>query len=103
MTLHKGQKVIIHGDAGTCEGEVLHAETPAGLPPINGAAEVERVRAALEELGILELALIAHKHNGKDVCFIATANGAGQWRDLHGKNLAITPIHGDWERKDPPQ
>ncbi|MGA2270199.1 MAG: hypothetical protein ABSH44_17140 [Bryobacteraceae bacterium] len=102
MTLHKGQRLIIHGDAGTCQGEVLHAEEPATLPSISGAPEVERVRAALAELGITELALIGHKHDGRDVCFIALENGAGQWRDTHGHKLAITPIHGEWEIKDPP-
>jgi hypothetical protein len=103
MTLTKGQHVIITGAAGTCPGEILHVEEPATLPSISGAPEAGRVRAIMTEWGIAEVALITHQHNGRDVAFIALGDGAGQWRDLKRQPLTITPIHGLWEIKDPPE
>jgi hypothetical protein len=89
--LTKHQRVTITGAAGTCEGEVLHIETPGTLPPISGAPEVARVRGILEERGIKQIALIGHKHAGKPVQFMALQDAAGDWRDLKGQALAIVP------------
>ena len=58
MTLYKGQHITITGAAGTVAAEVLHVETPAGLPAISGAPEVDRVRDILAEWQINELALL---------------------------------------------
>ena len=102
-TLTKGQAVIIRGAAGTCAGRVFHVEEPATLPTISGAPEADRVRAIMAEWDIVEVALIAHGHDGRLVCFAAVRDGAGQWRDLHRQQLTITPIHGFWEVKDPPE
>jgi hypothetical protein len=101
MTLHKGQRVEIRGEAGTCAGEVLHAEDPANLPSIYGAPEAERVRGILAEWDITELALIEHTHEGRRASFFALRDRAGNWRDLQRQPLTITPIHGSWEIKEP--
>lgn len=89
MTLYKGQHITITGAAGTVAAEVLHVETPAGLPAISGAPEVDRVRDILAEWQINELALLGHLHNGREVMFIAMRDDCGIWRDLRGQVLTI--------------
>jgi hypothetical protein len=91
MKLHEGQKVTITGAAGTVEAEVLHVETPAELPAISGAPEITRVRRILEERGVTQVAMLAHTYDGRPAQFMATGDGAGNWRDLQGQPLTITP------------
>lgn len=87
--LSRGQKVTIRGAAGTCPGEVIHAETPDTLPELNGPGERERVRAITAEWQIVELALIRHTHAGRLVSFFALRDRGGAWRDLQGQHLTI--------------
>ena len=103
MTLHRGQHVTITGAAGTCAGEVLHVEEPGNLPSISGAPEVERVRAIMAQQGTVEIAMLGHAHDGRQVRFIALRDRAGRWRDLHAQPLTITPVHGEWAITDEQQ
>ena len=90
-TFRPGQAVTVAGAAGTCHARVLHLETPATLPRISDAPEVERVRAIMTEWEIEEIALLEHLHDGRPVAFLALRDHRGQWRDLHHQALTITP------------
>lgn len=92
-TLTKGQRVVISNpDAGTCSGLVLDILTPATLAEIPGF-DTANVREILESLGITQMALIQHLHNGEPACFAALGDGKGNWLDLRRKPLSIT-THG---------
>src|SRR5437868_6021848 len=84
LELRPGQRVrISHPQRGECEGLVLHVETPAALPSISGAAEIDLVRAILAERDVHQLALIEHWKEGVgNVGFIAFGDGNGRWWDL---------------------
>jgi hypothetical protein len=103
-TLRKGQAVTVSSAiAGTCAGRVLEVRTPEDLEPVPEAPNVALVAACMRDLDVQEVAYIAHLHAGRLVCFAALRDGAGNWRDLHHQPLTITPIHGFWEVKDPPE
>jgi hypothetical protein len=100
MTLRKGQRVIIAGKAGTCpDGVVLDIREAGDLLPIPEAPPLALVAACMRDLGITHYAAISHTHNRRIVCFAALQDAAGQWRDLHGQPLTITPV-GDSADKE---
>jgi hypothetical protein len=108
--LFKGDKVTITGKAGKVEAEVIHTEIPEHLPSINGEAELSQVKAIMAERGVIQLALLAYDvkgplnttsggkpltlQPGQQAIFAAALNGAGEWRDLQGQLLSITPASG---------
>lgn len=102
--LRKGQAVTVSSEAaGTCAGRVLEVRTPDDLTPVPEMPDVALVAACMRDLGIEEVAYIAHLHAGRLVCFAALRDAAGNWRDLQRQALTITPIHGFWEVKDQPE
>jgi hypothetical protein len=97
-TLRKGQAVTVSGaTAATCPGRVLDVRTPDDLQPVPELPDVALVAACMRDLGIQEVAYIAHLHAGRLVTFAALRDAAGNWRDLHGQPLDIT-AHGPGER-----
>jgi hypothetical protein len=91
LTLRKGQAVTVTGAiAGTCAGQVLDVRTPDDLQPVPEMPDVALVAACMRDLGIVEVAYIAHHHAGRLECFAAVRDAAGQWLDLKGQPLTIT-------------
>lgn len=91
-TLTRGQRIrISHPDRGQVDNAVaLHVETPAHLPSISGAPEVDRVRAILAERQIQQLALIEYDQGTRTLIFAAFGDGKGKWWDLQQQELTIT-------------
>lgn len=89
-TLRKGQAVTITGAAGQRAGRVLDVRTPDDLRPVPELPDAALVAACMRDLGIEEVAYIAHEHAGQLVCFAAARDRAGNWRDLKSQPLTIT-------------
>jgi len=115
--LIKGQTITITSEeAGTSHGEVIESTCPALLPDLPFSREApdaaqlrteygnltdsEIVRTILQESKVRTIALIAHMHEGRPVCFVALGDGNGNWRDLQGAALAIQPIGRNFEASD---
>jgi len=69
-------------------GEVLQVSAPEEMPHIEGAPPAKDVHAILREWHVDLVLLIAHKHEGQDVCFFALRHPVG-WRDLHGTDIQV--------------
>jgi hypothetical protein len=107
--LKRGQLVTVSGRAGKVTAEVIHTEVPADLPVVHSRAELSKVQAIMAERGVVQLALLAHDFHGpsnkftsggrpvalthgkNQVMFCALLSATGEWRDLQGELLAITP------------
>ncbi len=90
--LHKGDLVTVSAkECGAAAGVVLEARPPAELPAIEGQC-VEQVRLWLEDMDVDQVALIEHRHEHRQVVFLAIhQRGSAHWRDLHGNLLTIEP------------
>jgi hypothetical protein len=83
-----GDRVLIAGPPGEVTGEVLGVATPDQAPDIEGAPPAAVIKEILREFRVDLLLLIAHKHEGRDVCFFAFRHPGG-WRDLRGQALTV--------------
>ena len=83
-----GDRVLIAGPPGEVTGEVLGVATPDEAPDIEGAPPAEVIKGILREFRVDLLLLIAHKHDGREVCFFALRHPAG-WRDLRGRAITV--------------
>jgi hypothetical protein len=92
MTFHKGQPVTVSGARGTVAGRVLDVRTPDDLQPVPELPNVAMVAACMRDLGIREVAYIAHIHAGRLVAFAAVRVGR-QWYDMQRRPLTITTAH----------
>jgi hypothetical protein len=88
-----GDRIIVTGPPGEVTGEVLGVATPDEAPHIEGAPVAEVIKDILREFKVDLLLLIAHKHDGRDVCFFARRHPGG-WRDLHGQDIQIAKVRG---------
>ena len=88
-----GDRVPMVGPPGELTGEVVHVAAPENMPQIEGAPSAKDVQAILREWQIDLLLLIAHKHEGQDVCFFALHHPGG-WRDLRGQDISVTNREG---------
>ena len=88
-----GDRILASGPPGDVIGEVLSVIAPDEVPQIDGAPQVEQVKAILHEWHVDALFLIGHKHDGQDVCFFALRHPCG-WRDLRGQEIQITKLQG---------
>ncbi len=96
-TWHVGDRALVSGPPGEVIAEVLAFAAPADLPLIDGAPPPEEVRAIMREWGVDLVLLLAHPHDGADVCFYAlhyTLGDRAGWRDLHGQDLEVQRFHG---------
>ena len=90
-TLREGQNVIVsNARYGSVRALVLDVRAPAEFPEIPGAPAVAQVREYLDDLGVRQVAHIAHMHSGRDVVFSALGDGRGNWWDLRRQKLEIT-------------
>ena len=87
-----GDRVLVLGPPGEVMGEILQIAAPRDMPQIEGAPPATDVQAILREWHIDMLLLIAHKHEGQDVCFFALRHPGG-WRDLRGQDISVTHQH----------
>ena len=67
---------------------------PEDMPQIEGAPPAKEVQAILREWHVDLLLLIAHKHEGQDVCFFALRHPGG-WRDLRGQDIQVTSLQNN--------
>jgi len=90
--LSAGQLVSVSNpQRGQVSAVVIEARPPAELPAIAGQC-LEQVRAWLQDLDVDQVALIEHRHQHRQVVFLAIhQRGSGHWRDLHGQLLTIEP------------
>jgi hypothetical protein len=84
----KGDIVLVNGPPGGVIGEVLHASTPDELPDLGPGSASKEALAVMREMRVDLVLLIAHKHEGREVCFFAVHNADG-WVDLHGQELTV--------------
>jgi hypothetical protein len=89
--LKTGDHVLIAGPPGEVTGEVLGVGTPDQAPDIEGAPPAAVIKDILREFQVDRLLLIAHKHDGKEVCFFALRHPGG-WRDLRGQALTLLKV-----------
>ena len=87
-----GDCVLVAGPAGEVTGAVLEVAAPEDMPQIEGAPPAKDVQAILREWHVDRLLLVAHKHEGQDVCFFALHHPGG-WRDLRGQDISVTHQH----------
>jgi hypothetical protein len=87
-----GDIVNIHGDTTYAEDAIVRVIChPDELPSIDGAPNVDMVRAILAEGSFVSVALIEYKFLDETLAFIALENTRGQWTDLKGQALLIEP------------
>ena len=87
-----GDRITVHsGRAYTDEATVETICHVDELPAIEGAPNVESVRAIIAEGGFVAVALISYKFLEQDVCFVAFQDARGRWSDLKGQQLIIEP------------
>lgn len=87
-----GDHVAIHSGRAYTEDATIEALChPDELPAIDGAPNVEAVRAILAEGNFVAVALISYKFLNAPVCFVAFEDTRGRWSDLKGQQLIIEP------------
>ncbi len=87
-----GDHISVHsGRAYTDEAVVEMLCHPDELATINGAPNVDAVRAILAEKSFVAVAMITYKFLDQTLCFVAFQNAKGEWSDLKGQQLIIEP------------
>ena len=86
-----GDRVPIAGPAGEVTGAVLQVATPEDMPQIEGAPPAKEVQSILREWQVDLLLLMAHKHEGQELCFFALRHPRG-WRNLRGQDIQVTNL-----------
>jgi hypothetical protein len=89
MKLQPGEIVCVCGAAGEVFGQVLDVKAPADMIELPGF-DVCEVRQVLNELGVIELALIGHIYGDQQVCFFALLTEDGDWFDVQQNPLQIS-------------
>lgn len=90
--IHAGDRIAIYAhDSFADEAEVISICHPDELPAIEGAPNIDKVRAILAEGSFVSVALIEYKFLDETLCFIAFQNTRGEWSDLHGQHITIEP------------
>jgi hypothetical protein len=84
----KTEFVLVNGPSGEVIGEVLEAATPDQLPDLGPGSASNEVLGVMREMRVDLVLLIAHRHEGRKVCFFALRNPGG-WVDLHGQELRV--------------
>ena len=84
----KGDIVVVTGPPGEVIGEVLDASTPDEMPDLGPGSASKEAVDVMREMRVDLVLLIAHQHEGQEVCFFAVHNPDG-WADLHGQKLRV--------------
>jgi hypothetical protein len=90
--IRAGDRITIHAAKSWADDAiVLSVTTPDELPAIDGAPNVEAVRAILAEGRFVAVALLEYKFFDQRLGFIALEDTRGRWWDLKGQELLIEP------------
>lgn len=98
--IQPGDIITVHGENSYTNDAIVRTIChPDELPTIEGAPNVDQVRAILAEGSFVSVALIEYKFLDEVLAFIALENTRGQWSDLKGQQLIIEPRHATNEAR----
>jgi hypothetical protein len=87
-----GDRISVHAASSYTDEAIISTMChPDELPALEGAPNIEAVRAILAEGSFVSVALIEYKFFGETLAFIALENTRGHWYDLKGQQLLIEP------------
>lgn len=87
-----GDRISVHApESYTDEAIVASICHPDELPAIEGAPNIEAVRAILAEGNYVAVALIEYRFLQTTCAFVALEDTRGRWSDLKGTPLLIEP------------
>lgn len=90
--MKSGDRISIHAGHGyTDEAIVACICHPDELPAIEGAPNIQEVRAILADGNFVAVALIEYKFLDQTLAFVAFEDTRGRWCDLKGQSLLIEP------------
>ncbi len=98
--MRTGERVIVTANAGMVAGEVIDVRDVLELPLLTGLEMISSESLhILHEEGIRRVAIIEHPYFFHDsteaqaLRFAALEDDAGNWCDLKGQRLTITPLN----------